>query len=168
MARWTWPIACDSRLEAARPRKGPSEGGGTPQLPDGRDEVKQYTREAARDLATQASDLWRLGFRIGESGQPASWYIDTLIAGVHDAGTGVKIYTRTWGTTKPDILSIVDRAGPDTIVEAKYNGEHLAAPYAIAGGKFSGPWRHYSYENYLHPPAPYPFVVQIRAGGTHR
>jgi hypothetical protein len=119
-------------------------------------------------LASRASGLWRLGFRIGESGQPASWYIDTLIAGVQDAGTGVKIYTRTWGTNKTDILSIVDQAGADTIVEAKYNGEHLAAPYAIAGGKFSGSWRNYSYENYLNPPAPYPFVFQIRAGGTHR
>jgi hypothetical protein len=143
-------------------------GDGAPQLPDGSDELKQYTREAARDLATQVSDLWRLGFRIGESGQPASWYIDTLIAGVQDAGTGVKTYTRTWGTTKPDILTIVDSAGPDTIVEAKYNGEHLAAPYAIGGGKFSSSWKNYSYENYLNPPAPYPFVFQIRAGGTHR
>jgi hypothetical protein len=143
-------------------------GDGTPQLPDGSDELKQYTREAARDLATRASGLWRLGFRIGESGQPASWYIDTLIAGVQDAGTGMKIYTRTWGTNKPDILSIVSQAGPDTIVEAKYNGEHLAAPYAIAGGKFSNSWRNYSYEDYLNPPVPYPFVFQIRAGGTHR
>ncbi len=143
-------------------------GDGSPQLPDASNELKQYTREAAKDLATQASGLWRLGFRIGESSQPASWYIDTLIAGVQDAGTGVKIYTRTWGTTKPDVLAIVDQAGPDTIVEAKYNGEHLAAPYAIAGGKFSSSWKNYSYENYLNPPAPYSFVFQIRAGGTHR
>lgn len=143
-------------------------GEGTPQLPDGSEELKVYTREAARDIATRASGLWRLGFRIGESGQPASWYIDTLIAGVQQAGTGVKIYTRTWGTNKPDILAIVEAAGPDTIVEAKYNGEHLAAPYAIAGGKFSNAWRNYSYENYLDPPTPYPFVFQIRAGGTHR
>lgn len=143
-------------------------GDGQPQLPDGSAELKQYTREAAKDLATRADGLWRIGFRIGESGQPASWYIDTLIAGVQDAGTGVKIYTRTWGTNKSDVLTIVDQAGPDTIVEAKYNGEHLAAPYAIAGGKFSGPWKNYSYENYLNPPAPYPFVFQIRAGGTHR
>jgi hypothetical protein len=143
-------------------------GDGTPQLADGSDQLSQYTREAARDLATRASGLRRLGFRIGESGQPASWYIDTFIAGVQDAGTGVQIYTRTWGTTKPDILSIVSQAGPDTVVEAKYNGEHLAAPYAIAGGKFSSSWRNYSYENYLNPPVPYPFVFQIRAGGTHR
>jgi hypothetical protein len=139
-----------------------------PQLPDGSDELRLYTREAARDIATRASALWRLGFRIGESGQPARWYIDTLIAGVQDAGTGVEIYTRTWGTNKPDVLAIVDAAGADTIVEAKYNGEHLAAPYAIAGGKFSNSWRNYSYEDYLDPPTPYPFVFQIRAGGTHR
>ena len=143
-------------------------GEGPPQLPDGSDELRLYTREAARDIATRASGLWRLGFRIGESGQPAGWYIDTLIAGVQEAGTGVGIYTRTWGTTKTDVLAIVDAAGADTIVEAKYNGEHLAAPYAIAGGKFSNPWRNYSYEDYLNPPTPYPFVFQIRAGGTHR
>src|SRR5262249_14143059 len=88
-------------------------GEGPPQLPDGSDELRLYTREAARDIATRASGLWRLGFRIGESGQPARWYIDTLIAGVQEAGTGVGIYTRTWGTNKTDVLAIVDAAGTD-------------------------------------------------------
>jgi hypothetical protein len=143
-------------------------GDGSPQLPDGSDDLKQYIYEAAKDLATRASGLSKLGFRIGESGQPASFYIDTFIAGVEDAGTGVGISTRTWGTSKTSILTIADRAGPDTIVEAKYNGEHLAAPYAIAGGRFSSAWKNYSYESYLNPPAPYLFVFQVRAGGTHR
>lgn len=143
-------------------------GEGTPPLGDNSDELKQYTYEAARDLATRASGLARLGFRIGESGHAASWYLDTFVQGVQDAGTGVKTYTRTWGSNKTDVMSIVARAGEDTIVEAKYNGEQLGAPYVIAGGIFSNPWSNYSYENYLNPPAPYPFVFQVRAFGTHR
>src|SRR5260370_33575477 len=35
-------------------------GAGPPQLPDGSEELKLYTREAAKDLATRATGLWRL------------------------------------------------------------------------------------------------------------
>ncbi|HET6283920.1 MAG TPA: hypothetical protein VFH73_23395 [Polyangia bacterium] len=129
--------------------------------------ARTYTREAAADLARRAPGLWRLGFRIGESERPASWYEDTFVAGVRSAGTGVRLATRTWGAKKADILSIVAAAGEDTIVQAKFNGEHLAAPYAIAGGIFSIAGG-YSYQNFLTPPVPYQFVFQIRAGGTHR
>lgn len=130
-----------------------------------------YTREAARDLATSVPDLWRLGFRIGESGKSTDWYEDTIIAGVREAGTGVLIYTRTWGSTKEEILRMVHSPGTegtDVMIEAKFNGEQLGPPYPIAGGHFHRMWPTYSYENYLEPPAPYTFVFQIRAGGTHR
>jgi hypothetical protein len=133
----------------------------------GDDAVKIYTREAAQDLATRAPGLARLGFRIGESNRPSSWYGDTFIAGIQQAGTGVAPYTRTWGASKTDILSLQAMAGERMLVEAKYNGEHWGAPYAIAGGwlaSFGG----YSYQNFLNPPTPYDFVFQVRAGGTHR
>ncbi|HVR63080.1 MAG TPA: hypothetical protein VMU50_14355, partial [Polyangia bacterium] len=130
-------------------------------------DLKTYTREAAEDLARRVPGLWRLGFRIGESERPASWYEDTFVAGVHAAGTGVGLATRTWGASKPDILGIVAAAGEDTIVEAKFNGEQLGAPYAIQGGLFATAGS-YSYQSFLTPPVPYQFVFQLRAGGTHR
>src|SRR5258708_3362142 len=111
--------------------------GDDPQALNDDDATKTYVREAAEDLARRAPGLWRLGFRIGESARAASWYEDTFVAGVRAAGTGVRLSTRTWGATKSDILGIVAAAGNDTIVEAKFNGEHLAAPYAVAGGLFS-------------------------------
>jgi len=141
-------------------------------------ELQTYTREAARDLASSVPGLWRLGFRIGESNKPASWYKDTFVAGVRDADSGVSPYTRTWLSTKTDILSSLGAAAGESIVEAKFNGEHLGLPYAITGGNFVTPapvaiaaawWApSYSYEDYLSPPAPYDFVWQVRAGGTHR
>ena len=131
-------------------------------------EVKIYTREAAEDLARRVPGLWRLGFRIGESAKAASWYEDTFVAGIRNAGTGVRLATRTWGASKPDILHIVAAAGDDTIVEAKFNGEHLGAPYAIQGGLFSIANGGYSYQDFLSPPVPYQFLFQLRAGGTHR
>jgi hypothetical protein len=129
--------------------------------------LAQYTREAAADLAVRAKGLWRIGFRIGESSRPAAWYTSTFVAGVNDTATGVGLYTRTWLTTKSDILAVVGASRGDTIVEAKYNGEHFASPYAIAGGEFAH-WSSYSYEDYLDPPSPYSFVFQVRSGGTHR
>jgi hypothetical protein len=124
-----------------------------------------YTREAAADVARGVPGLTWLGFRIGESGQNAAWYESTFVAGV--SGTGVKLYTRTWGTTEPEILSVVAAAGSSTLVEVKYNGEQFGAPYVIAGASFAK-FADYSYQGYLNPPAPYPFVFQLRTAGTHR
>ena len=131
--------------------------------------LQQYTREAAQDLATRAPGLWRLGFRIGESTQQdAGWYTGTFVAGVEAAGTGVGISTRTWYVLKKDLLPVAAAGGPDTIVEAKYNGEHLGPPYIIEGGQMGNTWTWYSYQDYLEAPAPYVFVWQVRTGGTHR
>ncbi|MET0591363.1 MAG: hypothetical protein ABW133_01605 [Polyangiaceae bacterium] len=129
--------------------------------------IATYTREAATDLAAHAKGLWRLGFRIGESGRNANWYTSTFVEGVKSAGTGVGVYTRSWLARRDDILAIAAAAEGTIIVEAKYNGEHLAAPYVIAGGP-SAYWGSYSYETFLDPPTPYSFLFQVRAGGTHR
>jgi hypothetical protein len=129
--------------------------------------IAVYTREAAADLAARASGLWRLGFRIGESGRDSAWYTSTFVEGVNSAHTGVGVYTRTWWARRDDIMAIAAAAHGTIIVEAKYNGEHLGAPYVIAGGP-SASWGGYSYERFLDPPMPYSFLFQVRAGGTHR
>ena len=131
------------------------------------DDLKTYVHEAVADLATRAPGLALLGFRTGESGQPAPWYIDTFVAGAREAATGVTIYTRSWISSKPDILALAAATGTDMLLEVKYNGEHLGPPYAIAGGAMSH-WASYSYQSYLNPPAPWQFVFQVRAGGTHQ
>jgi hypothetical protein len=129
--------------------------------------IAVYTKEAAADLATRASGLWRLGFRIGESGRDAAWYNSTFVEGINSAQTGVGVYTRSWWAKRDDIMAIAAAAHGTIIVEAKYNGEHLGAPYVIAGGP-SASWGGYSYEGFLDPPTPYSFLFQVRAGGTHR
>ena len=53
------------------------------------------------------------------------------------AATGVTAYTRTWNVPKPDILALGSAIGPDMVLEAKFNGEQLGPPYAIAGGAMS-------------------------------
>jgi hypothetical protein len=139
-----------------------------PQVRLGEADHQRYVREAAYDLARSVPALWRLGFRIGESMRDAGWYNDTFIAGVHEAKTGLEMYTRTWLTDKPAVLATASAAGGHFIVEAKLNGEQLGPAYPIAGGMVSRRWPHYSYEGYLEPPAPYTFVFQVRASGTHR
>ncbi len=130
--------------------------------------LKTYDREAAFDVAARVPGLGMLGFRIGESGKPATWYIDSFVAGAKQAGTNILLYTRPWLSNKTDILSLASAIGPDVLLEAKYNGEQLGPPWAIAGGAFVGYEPSYSYQNYLTPPAPWRFVFQVRLAGTHR
>jgi hypothetical protein len=131
------------------------------------DDLGTYDREAVQDLATRAPGLAMLGFRVGETGHAATWFIDSFVAGVKAAGTGVTAYTRSWLSNKPDLLALAGAVGPDFVLEAKLNGEHLGPPYVVAGGAMTK-WSSYSYQTYLNPPAPWKLVFQVRAGGTHR
>ncbi len=130
--------------------------------------LRVYTREATADLARNVPGLARFGFRVGESGHDTPWYIDTMVQGLRDAGSSIGVYTRTWGATIDGIRSLAQNVGSGLMIEAKYNGEQLGAPYVITGGTMAAIWANYSYEDYLQDPSPYRFVFQVRSGGTHR
>jgi hypothetical protein len=130
-------------------------------------QIERYTREAVEDILKRAPGLASFGFRVGESKRPPEWYTGTYIAGIHAANTGAVASTRTWRTDKKSLLTVLQASGPETLVEAKYNGEQFGPPYVIAGGHMPG-WHSYSYEEYLTPPRPYRFVMQILEGATNR
>ena len=134
------------------------------------DDLARYEREASADLARRAPGLARLGFRIGESKEPARFYRTSLVEGARAGAPAIGLTTRTWLTDKPEIVGLAEAAHGDLWVEAKYNGEQIGPPYLMAGGLMSedGGWSRYSYEDYLEPPAPYTFLFQIWGGGTHR
>lgn len=134
-------------------------------LADG--DLQTYIREAAADVARRVPGLAMLGFRTGESGRAATWYENTFVAGVQQAAPAMTLSTRTWQSSKPEILSLASSIGPNMVLEAKYNGEHLGPPYAVEGGAMAT-WGSYSYQTYLNPPTPWTFVFQVRAGGTHQ
>jgi hypothetical protein len=140
-------------------------GNGNEALSDA--DLQTYVREAAADLAARAPGLAMLGFRTGESGRAATWYSNTFVAGVQSVAPTMTISTRTWQSSKSEILSLASSIGQNMVLEAKYNGEHLGPPYAIAGGAMAK-WSSYSYQTYLEPPRPWSFVFQVRAGGTHQ
>jgi hypothetical protein len=141
------------------------DGSSSEGLPDA--DLKTYIREAAADIAARVPNLSMLGFRTGESGKSATWYEDTFVAGVRQVSPTMTLYARTWASSRPDIDSLASSIGPNMVLEAKYNAEHLGPPYAIAGGAMAS-WGSYSYQSYLTPPAPWSFVFQVRAGGTHQ
>jgi hypothetical protein len=130
-------------------------------------DLQTYVREAAADVAARVPGLAMMGFRTGESGRPASWYADTFVNGVRQVAPAMTLATRTWGSSKTEILSLASSIGSNMVVEAKFNAEHLGPPYAIAGGAMAG-WASYSYQDYLNPPHPWTFVFQVRAGGSHQ
>jgi hypothetical protein len=131
------------------------------------DDLTTYTREATQFLVSRVPGLAYFGSRVGESGQPASWFENTVIAGIQAADSGCGFTTRTWLTPKTELLPLAALTGPETVVEVKYNGEQFGPPYVVTGGRTTM-WQAYFYDDYLAPPTPYRFVFQLRAGGTHR
>jgi hypothetical protein len=133
------------------------------ELPDA--DLADYTAKAVAILLKEVPDLYMLGFRVGESGQKASFYEDAYLKGVADSGrTDLRLYTRSWLTSLKELERIAQVSNGRLDIEIKYNGEHLGLPYhAIHGGYHS-----YSYQDYVRAQAPYRIIWQVRANGTHR
>jgi hypothetical protein len=131
-----------------------------------REKLADYTAKAVALLIKELPDLYMLGFRVGESSQPASFFKDAYIKGVKDAGRqDLRLYTRSWQTTKEQLVPIAEAATNGFDIEIKYNGEQLGLPYQSMEGAEYGS---YSYQAYLDVPAAYRILWQVRANGTHR
>lgn len=130
------------------------------------DRLADYTAKAVALLIREVPDLYMLGFRVGESSQPASFYQDAYLKGIREANRpDLRLYTRSWKTTKSQLLPIAEAARNGFDIEIKYNGEQLGLPYQSMQGSAYGS---YSYQDYLNVPADYRIIWQIRANGTHR
>lgn len=147
----------------------------------------KYTREVVEQMIRKTPKLDAIGFRIGESGHGASFF-KCYTEAVKNSGRDIPLITRTWVTTKPQVLALA-RTSKDFTAEIKYNGEQWGAPYIVEGGRMAN-WGSYSYEDYLSdsgpgrsakmwegnpaegggtwPAEPYKIVWQVRANGTHR
>src|SRR5579871_544404 len=147
----------------------------------------KYTREVVEQMIRKTPKLDAIGFRIGESGHGASFF-KCYTEAVKNSGRDIPLITRTWVTTKPQVLALA-RTSKDFTAEIKYNGEQWGAPYIVVGGRMAN-WGSYSYEDYLSdsgpgraaklwpgnptdeggrwPSEPYKIVWQVRANGTHR
>jgi hypothetical protein len=149
-------------LPPGAPRRKPSD----PQIAGvPNDRLADYTAKATAELIRQLPDLYMLGFRVGETGQPASFFQDAYLRGFQLAHRpDLRLYTRSWLTTKDQLEPIAKAAQPGKFdIEIKYNGEHLGLPYHAMQERFGT----YSYEHYLDVPADYGIIWQVRAAGTH-
>jgi len=130
------------------------------------EKLADYTAKAVSILIRELPDLYMLGFRVGESGQSAAFYKDAYIRGVDEADRpDLRLYTRSWQTTKEQLEPIAEAAHNGFDIEIKFNGEQLGLPYQAMQGAAYGS---YSYQGYLDVPANYEIIWQIRANGTHR
>jgi Tfp pilus assembly major pilin PilA len=130
------------------------------------EKLADYTAKAVALLIQQLPGLYMLGFRVGESTQPATFYQDAYLKGVKNTGRAdLRLYTRSWQTSKEQLMPIMQAAHNGLDIEIKFNGENLGLPYqAMQGAEYGS----YSYQDYLDIPAPYRILWQIRANGTHR
>jgi hypothetical protein len=130
--------------------------------------LADYTAKCVHKLVTEIPGLEFVGFRIGESEKTASFYEDSYIRGLKDAGrTDMKLYTRSWVTTQGAVESIADSYPSKMYLEIKYNGEQLGLPYQVTGGWMQGQGS-YAYQSYSNYPRKMDIIWQIRANGTHR
>ncbi|HFE53727.1 MAG TPA: hypothetical protein ENK07_09790, partial [Bacteroidetes bacterium] len=134
------------------------------------EDLVRYTREVTRKLIREVPDLWIFGFRIGESGKDVDFYRNTYLAALRDIGrTDMRIYTRSWLTTKERVTTLAGDVQGPFYVEIKYNGEQLGSPYHAILDPRPWPWNpSYSYEAYTDRPRNYRIIWQVRANGTHR
>lgn len=128
--------------------------------------LADYTAKAVALLIRDLPHLYMLGFRVGESTQPASFYQDAYLKGIQMANRpDLRVYTRSWQTTKSQLVPIARAAHHGFDIEIKFNGEHLGLPYqSMQGARYGS----YSYQDYLDVPADYRILWQVRANGTHR
>lgn len=127
--------------------------------------LEDYTAKAIAILLKELPALNLIGFRVGETGNGPNFFKNAYLKGIKDSNrTDIKLYTRSWKTTKNKLEKIGQEYGGKFLIELKYNGEHLGLPYqAIHEGGGS-----YSYQDYLSKPRPYDVIWQVRANGTHR
>lgn len=138
-----------------------------PPYPESEANLTQYTREVVRNLLKSCPDLAMIGFRVGESGMGEDFFKKSYIQALEESGRKIPMYTRSWGARKDKCMEIGQQFPGQLIVEIKYNGEQLGAPYQLQGGRMAG-WRDYSYQDFLSYPKNYDVAWQIRANGTHR
>lgn len=130
------------------------------------DHLADYTAKAVTSLINSLPDLYMLGFRVGETAQPASFFQDAYLKGIAESNRpGIHLYTRSWLTTKSQLVPIARAAKDGFDIEIKFNGEQLGLPYQALQGPGYGS---YSYQGYLDVPADYRILWQVRANGTHR
>ena len=150
-------------IDEDRPRspiKPPSPVNGVPP-----GQIADYTAKATAQLIRELPQLYMLGFRVGETGQPADFFKQAYLRGFAMAGNrNLRLYTRSWLTSKEQLEPIAAAAPGMFDVEIKYNGEHLGLPYQAMQERFAT----YSYEGYLDRPADYGILWQVRSNGTHR
>lgn len=126
-----------------------------------------YTREVVRKMIEQCPGLDMIGFRIGETGMKETFFRDSYIPAIKEAGREIDLYTRTWLSHKSPILDIGREFPGRFFIEIKYNGEQFGPPYIVAGGRTQS-WHSYFFQNYYSYPRAYKILYQLRANGTHR
>lgn len=140
---------------------------GNPGPQAGDETLKTYTLQALQKFLSRKPELDGIGFRVGESGQPVEFYQNTYIPALRDAKITPTLFTRTWMVKKKEIQNLVNSYHGNTVLEIKFNGEHLTLPYPVTGGRMTE-WPGYSYETYLNLPRKYGILFQLAANATHR
>ncbi|HTQ11050.1 MAG TPA: prolyl oligopeptidase family serine peptidase, partial [Fimbriimonadaceae bacterium] len=118
----------------------------SPPYPSDEATMYGYTREVVEKAIRQIPKLDAIGFRIGES-EHSEAFFNCYIEAVKRSGRKIPLLLRSWLTQKAQVVALA-RQCPDFTLQIKYNGEHWAAPYLIAGGRMPAQGS-YSFENYL-------------------
>jgi len=126
-----------------------------------------YTREVVRKMIELCPGLAMIGFRIGETGMKETFFKDSYIPAIREAGRPIDLYTRTWLAEKSPIVEIGNEFPGRFFAEIKYNGEQFGPPYIVAGGRTPS-WHSYFFQDYYSYPRSYKIIYQLRANGTHR
>jgi len=132
------------------------------------EDLQKYTADAVKTIIDRCPKLWMIGFRIGESGRSADFFDKSYMKGIKEASRDIYLFTRTWHTSREQVLAIPESYPNKTFLEIKYNGEQLGLPYLAMTYNRHHASPDYTWEYYSNWPRKYKIIWQIRANGTHR
>ncbi len=140
-------------------------GGQNP--PAANDDLLRYTNQAIAFLMKECATLDGVGIQVSEAETKAEFFFDTYIKTLDALPHKPALFLRTGQSDLEQVKNLAGTYGGRSILEVKYNGDHLGLPYPVSGGRMSQ-WPAYSYQDVFNQPHRYGVLFQIQTAGTHR
>lgn len=129
--------------------------------------MEQVISIAVGEIIKQCPLLDGVGFMVDNLRLPADFYQKAYVDPIAASGKKPILIIHTWAADPKELNRLVESNPNRSVLEVKFNADHLALPYPATGGRM-GDWKDYSFQDYFRMPRKYGLMFQIAFNGTHR